>query len=394
MKTPDLTEAEERLVRIFRALGNPMRFRMLQTLHERQACVCGEIVELLPLAQSTVSEHLKVLRAAGLVRGVIEGPATCYCTDPDTLRWWQDEVARRFAGPGDRHVRDRVRVLERRTAMESTPLMPADAIRAAVSAHYAEQARRQLASLETPAGGEQARPLALLPLAQDDACCAADAACSTGSCGPGYSAADLAGLPAGATGLTLGCGAPVGLADVRPGETVLDLGSGGGIDCLLAARRTGPEGRVIGVDMTPEMVRLARANAREAGTANVEFRLGEIEHLPVESGTVDLVISNCVINLAPDKDAVFREIARVLRPGGRMVIADTATDRPVPDAFRQRLDLWSACSSGALAREDYLAKLRAAGFAAVEVVEEREFQRIEEADITVLSLTVRAVKPA
>lgn len=406
MKQLDATPDEERLVRIFRALGNPMRFRILQTLHERQACVCGDIVDLLPLAQSTVSEHLKVLREAGLIQGTVDGPATCYCTDPATLDWWRGQIVRRF-GPEPRATTANVGPYqERGTSMTATPLTPGDAIREAVSARYAESARRQLATLETgtPAATDaaccapavtlpQPHTLALLPLASADAdaCCATDAACTT--CGTGYSAGELAGLPASVTGVSLGCGAPVGLADVRAGETVLDLGSGGGIDCFLAARAVGPEGRVIGVDMTPDMVRLARANARETGAANVEFRLGEIEHLPVESGMVDLVISNCVINLAPDKEAVFREAARVLRPGGRMVVSDIVAGSPVPNHLRARLDLWGECASGALDRAAYLAALRQAGFAPVEVLEEHDWQTLdEESGVRLLSLTFRAVK--
>lgn len=262
-----------------------------------------------------------------------------------------------------------------------------DQIQQAVNSRYADRARQQLTTLQ------------VLPLVQEDACCGPSAAkaasCSNGSCGRGYRAEDLASLPAGVTGISLGCGNPVGLADVRPGETVLDLGSGGGIDCFLAARRTGPDGRVIGVDMTPEMVRLARANAQQVGTGNVEFRLGEIEHLPVDPASVDLVISNCVVNLAPDKGAVFREIGRVLRPGGRLVIADTVASRPVPEALRARLDLWSRCASGSLDRDTYFAALRDAGFDRVEVLQERPMDWGDLGDgLQVVSMTLRAFKPA
>ena len=157
------------------------------------------------------------------------------------------------------------------------------------------------------------------------------------------------------------------LADLRPGDTVVDLGSGGGIDCFLAAQRVGAEGRVIGVDMTPEMIERARANAAKLGAANVEFRLGQIEALPVQDGTADAIISNCVINLAPDKPKVFREILRVLKPGGRVAVSDIVTSGPMPEALKNNLEAWSACVSGAIPAEDYAEGLRDAGFVDVQV---------------------------
>ncbi|MCX6022815.1 MAG: metalloregulator ArsR/SmtB family transcription factor, partial [Chloroflexi bacterium] len=278
MKSLELPPDDERLVQAFKALGNPMRFRILQTLAEQRACVCGDLVDLLPLAQSTVSGHLKVLKEAGLIRGTIEGPSTCYCLDPEMLTWWRRRVALLFTDLEPAAV-GAAPALERSFAMSNPTPASSDAVKEAVSARYASIARRQLMiPLELVAAADAC--CAPAAAATDDACCAAPAgeaeACGAGNCATGYSAEDLASLPASVTGVSLGCGAPVGLAEARTGETVLDLGSGGGIDCFLAARRVGPEGRVIGVDMTPEMVRLARANAREVGAANVEFRLGEI----------------------------------------------------------------------------------------------------------------------
>ncbi len=202
--------------------------------------------------------------------------------------------------------------------------------------------------------------------------------CCGGDCGPdvlltiGYTAEQKAALPEGAD-LGLGCGNPLAHAAVRPGETVLDLGSGAGVDCVLAARHTGPAGRVIGVDMTPAMLAKARANAARGGYANVEFRLGEIEHLPVADASVDCVISNCVVNLSPDKPRVFGEALRVLKPGGRLLVSDLVLTRPLSDALRQDVALYVGCVAGAALKDEYLAMIRAAGFADVEVLEERAY---------------------
>ncbi len=190
----------------------------------------------------------------------------------------------------------------------------------------------------------------------------------------GYSAADAASVPAGAD-LGLGCGNPIALASIKPGETVLDLGSGAGFDCLLAARQLGGTGRVIGVDMTPPMIAKARRNAAQAGAANVEFRLGEIEHLPVADASVDLIISNCVVNLSPEKEQVFREAFRVLKPGGRLAIADIVATRPVPAALRQKLEAIGACVAGAALVADLQAMLAAAGFTRVEIQPREQTRR-------------------
>ncbi len=182
----------------------------------------------------------------------------------------------------------------------------------------------------------------------------------------GYAAADLAAAPAGSD-LGLGCGNPLALASIKPGETVLDLGSGAGFDCFLAARQLAGTGRVIGVDMTPAMVAKARAHAAKGGYPNVEFRLGEIEALPVADASVDLILSNCVVNLSPEKDRVFREAFRVLKPGGRLAIADIVATRPLPDEIRGQLAAIGACVGGAALVTDIEAHLKAAGFAAVAV---------------------------
>ena len=218
----------------------------------------------------------------------------------------------------------------------------------------------------------------------------------------GYTEEQRAAIPAGSD-LGLGCGNPLAHAGVAKGETVLDLGSGAGIDAFLAARETGPSGRVIGVDMTPSMLSRARANAEKHGFENVEFRLGEIESLPVADGAVDLIISNCVINLSPDKPRVFREALRVLRPGGRMVVSDVVLVAELPESVRQSVEAYVGCVAGASMKDDYLRMFEDAGFERVEVVEEKRYGTagLEEHGETaartaeaVRSVKVRAFKPA
>lgn len=185
----------------------------------------------------------------------------------------------------------------------------------------------------------------------------------------GYSPEDMAAAPEGAN-LGLGCGNPVALAAIKPGDTVLDLGSGAGFDCFLAARKTGPEGRVIGVDMTPEMLERARANAEKGGYTNVEFRQGNIESLPVEADSVDVVISNCVINLSPDKPQVFGEVRRVLRPGGQAFISDLVLLRPLPRLLQRSMALYAGCIAGAMQKQDYLDAMANAGLGGIQILGE------------------------
>ena len=206
-------------------------------------------------------------------------------------------------------------------------------------------------------------------------CCGAGCGCGeTEVLGQiGYTAEQAQVIPEGSN-LGLGCGNPLAFAEVRPGETVLDLGSGAGIDCFLAAREVGPGGKVIGVDMTSAMLERARANAAKHGYANVEFRLGEIEHLPVPDASVDLVISNCVVNLSPDKPQVFRETFRALRSGGRMVVSDLVLTRELGPQLQNDVDLYVGCVAGASLRQDYLRFIREAGFRDVEVVSESSYE--------------------
>lgn len=200
-------------------------------------------------------------------------------------------------------------------------------------------------------------------------CCGAPPTADDMSKKMGYSEEELSKLPEGAN-LGLGCGNPVALASLKEGDTYVDLGSGAGIDCFLAADKVGNSGRVIGVDMTPEMIDRARENAKKAGIENVEFRLGEIEHLPVADNSVDVITSNCVINLSPDKKAVFKDAYRVLKPGGRLMISDIVLLKELPEAVLQSVEAYVGCVSGAMLKDEYLNIVEEVGFEKIEVVNE------------------------
>ena len=257
---------------------------------------------------------------------------------------------------------------------------------------------------------------------QGSSCCQPAAFCCGGgreadliSISIGYTDQDLQAVPEGAN-LGLGCGNPLALASLREGETVLDLGSGAGFDCFLAARQVGKSGKVIGVDMTPEMLDKARGNAEKGEFGNVEFRLGEIENLPVADNQVDIIISNCVINLSPAKEKVFQESFRVLKPGGRLMVSDIVLLKELPEAIKSSVAAYTACVAGAETKESYLGAIRKAGFREIRVLEETVFptqvlandptareimknlnlspQKAEELARSVVSVKVSALKPA
>jgi SAM-dependent methyltransferase len=209
-----------------------------------------------------------------------------------------------------------------------------------------------------------------------------------------YSADETEGLPAQAVTASAGCGNPTAMASLRPGETVVDFGSGGGIDCFLAAKEVGPEGRVIGVDMTPDMVDLARSNALKLELSNVEFHLTEMEHTPIEDNTADVIISNCVINLAPGKLAVFQEAFRILRPGGRLYVSDIVLEEALPADVAADASQWAGCIAGAEVKETYLGKMATAGFVDADVLSESALDASGGWKSKVLSVNVRALKPA
>lgn len=265
--------------------------------------------------------------------------------------------------------------------------LSADELRDAVRDRYAGAAREATRALDgaTPAAGQPS-----------SSCCGPATSCCGGTTSttltitsPAGSdpitrdlyGAEAADVSAGALAASLGCGNPTLLADLSPGQTVLDLGSGGGLDVLLSAKRVGPTGKAYGLDMTPEMLALARRNQAEAGVQNAEFLEGTIERIPLPDASVDVIISNCVINLAADKDAVLREAFRVLKPGGRFAVSDIVLRKPLPEPAQRAMRLWTGCVAGALVDSDYVAKLTAAGFvdAAVEIT--RRYERTDLDDL-------------
>jgi arsenite methyltransferase len=209
-------------------------------------------------------------------------------------------------------------------------------------------------------------------------CCASSVSCCSAPANEqvskmvGYSDADMTSVPEGAN-LGLGCGNPTALASLKEGERVLDLGSGAGFDCFLAAKKVGKQGKVIGVDMTPEMLDKARANAKKGKYTNVEFRLGEIENLPVADNSVDVIISNCVINLAPNKKRVFEEAYRVLAPNGRVMVSDIVLLKPLPESIQKSVEAYAGCIAGAEIKDKYLEQMRSAGFEEVKVLNEKTY---------------------
>ena len=236
-------------------------------------------------------------------------------------------------------------------------------------------------------------------------CCSPQSALSASCCGPGaaasqlqshagrlYTDEELGKLPAEVTDISLGCGNPTAIAELSDGEVVLDLGSGGGIDCFLAAQKVGARGRVIGLDMTPEMIQLARQNVQKIGAANVEFRLGEMEHMPVENKSVDVIISNCVINLSPDKDAVFKEAYRVLKPGGKLLVSDIVLLKELSKIHKSDKELLVGCVSGAILRKDYLKMMGDIGFKVTVKSEDKDISNRQYGGLPIESIKVEAQK--
>lgn len=363
----------------FRLLGHPARLAVLEELAESKSCQCGHIVTQLPLAQATVSQHLKKLKEGGLIAGTISGPAVCYCIDKETVVQ-MIESGRAFLDRLESNISNKSSECCRENIMNSTRTIGTDEdqIKEAVRERYRESAEK---------GG----------------CCSTGTGCGCASCDTDV-VVDTAAYAkqqgyVSEADLGLGCGIPTKFAQIKQGEVVLDLGSGAGNDVFIAAMHVGSAGKVIGVDMTPEMITKARRIAKERNFTNVEFRLGEIEALPVADNTADLAISNCVINLVPDKSRVFAELARTLKSGGRFVISDIVTTGILPEKILKSLDQYVGCVAGASTQDAYEQMMRTAGFKRIEIAERRVIDRASwdvagdaPEDVDVLSVTFVAYK--
>jgi len=347
--------------RRFYALGDEIRLDVLALLRGGERCVC-ELTAHLALAQPRLSFHLKVLKDAGLISHRRQGRWSYYALDAEALREIE-AFLRRVPPPADpccQALGTHSPIVSR--TQKGAAMNVDDSLKSLVQEKYGR------AAAEVRDGGAAA------------SCCGP----STSGCGCGsgsdpitsnlYDSEETAALPPEALRASLGCGNPTALAELRPGEVVLDLGSGGGIDVLLSARRVGPSGKAYGLDMTDEMLALARDNQRRAGVENVEFLRGEIEAIPLPDASVDVIISNCVINLSGDKRRVLSEAFRVLRPGGRFAVSDVVVRGSLPTALRRNMELWVGCVAGALEEAEFKGLLADIGFENPEIEPTRIYQ--------------------
>lgn len=330
------------------AMGAEARLRIIQLLvtAHPHGLVAGEIQREIRIPASTLSHHLDKLKNKDLVRVRRAGTFLWYTANVGALEEIMDFLYSECCTRGNTSTQGGVKTGGQTQGLETAKPMNTDMVKDVVRRKYSE------AALRVSAGG-------------DASCCGREPAqggwCDLMTSGL-YGESETRQLPQEAVLASLGCGNPTALAKLNPGETVLDLGSGGGIDVLLSARRVGPAGKAYGLDMTDEMLALARENQRKAGVDNAEFLKGEIEHIPLPDCSVDVVISNCVINLAADKDRVLGEAFRVLKPGGRFAVSDVVVRGDVPVGVRRSMELWAGCVAGALEESEYRAKLAAAGF--------------------------------
>lgn len=313
--------ASERTVLLLRALADPVRLRLLQLLQEGERCVC-ELQEALGHKQPKTSFHLKVLKQAGFISNRQVGKWTYY-------------------------------------SLQTKPLKEIESFLQQLLPH--STAGEHMSKPELKKSIQEKYQRAALQVAEDASCCGGGLE-KDAITGDLYNEQQACEVPKDAMMASLGCGNPTLLAQLKPGEVVLDLGSGGGIDVLLSAKRVGPTGKAYGLDMTEEMLHLARENQKKAGATNVEFLQGEIENIPLPNESVDVILSNCVINLSGDKDRVLQEAFRVLRPGGRLAVSDVVVRGEVPPPIRRSMELWIGCVAGALQEQEYMQKLKDAGF--------------------------------
>jgi arsenite methyltransferase len=365
----------ENKVKFFKALAEGTRLTILSYLLEHSYCAC-DFSSLTEKDQTTVSKHLKVLVEAGILKYEKKGRNVIYSIRDENTREMLlilgiGEVKPCCNSPDGSGAFSTVEIGDKEELIckKEGEIMDADEKKAVIKKKYGEIAM---------AGGS---------------CCSSSACC--GSSSPieiskslGYTGDQILSYQDANVGL--GCGNPTAFAEIRPGDVVLDLGSGAGFDCFLAADKVESSGKVIGVDMTPEMLEKAKANALKYGYSNVEFRFGDIEALPVEDNSVNIIISNCVINLAPDKEKVFREAFRVLKPRGRMYLSDMVLLAELPEDLNNNKDLLVGCVAGALLKEEYLRLLKEAGFSVEILSEDSEISERQYGGLPVESLKLKA----
>jgi arsenite methyltransferase len=370
-KPTDFIQTEIEIAKYAKALAHPARIAILNLLKARNACICGDIVDELPLAQSTVSQHLKELKSVGLIKGDIEGTKVCYCIDDQ--KWeqvqalWNDFFKHFNLGKMKTDVQ----------------------LKEIVKQKYSEIALQEKEVNQSSCCGAGGCSTEVYNIMTDD-----------------YT--DLLGYNPDAD-LGLGCGLPTQYAKIQKGNTVIDLGSGAGNDCFIAREEVGESGKVIGIDFTTAMIEKARINAKKLGFTNVHFIQGDIEEMPVESNIADVVVSNCVLNLVPNKEEVIKEIYRVLKPGGHFSISDVVLIGELPENLQKDAEMYAGCVSGAIQKEEYLGFISNNGFTNVSVQKEKsiiipddilgkyldnaELEAFKHGNTGIFSVTVYAEKP-